>query len=565
MHRTLRPLFVCFVTTVILTVTAPKLGAQLGDWVKWQQRISDTQGNFGGVLDNGDTFGIAIANLGDLTGDGMTEIAVGAQFDDDGGTDRGAIWILTLNATGTVFAETKISDTAGSFTGALGNGDLFGHALTAIGDLDGDGVIDLATSSLFDDDGGLDRGAVWVLFLNDDGSVKAHQKISATVGGFTGVLDNNDAFGIELEGPGDLDGDGVLDLLVGATNDDDGGADRGALWILYLNTNGTVKAHAKISQTSGGFLGALANGDRFGAGIATIGDLDGDGIGDLAVGSHASDEGGNDTGSVWILFLAADETVASAQKISATHGGFGGVLAAFDIFGLNLSRVGDLDGDGRDELGVSAVLDDTRGNDRGALWILFLDTDGTVRHEVKLASGTGGLGGVIRNDDHFGRPELLGDVNGDGVLDIAVGATGTNDGGTDRGAVWILFLNRCTSASAVTRNGGGGNPMILASTGPPLVGANWDLTLDATGYAPGNAFLIGTSEPASGKSIASGELLIDLMSPKLVCLVAPHTGAPTAISLGVPNDLSLCGATASFQALVSGIALTNAIDAVVGP
>ena len=77
-----------------------------------------------------------------------------------------------------------------------------------------------------------------MLFLNADGTVKAHGKISDTQGGFTGTLDNEDIFGGEVVALGDLDGDGVGDLAVGATGDDDGGAEgifgAGAVWVLFL-------------------------------------------------------------------------------------------------------------------------------------------------------------------------------------------------------------------------------------------------------------------------------------------------------------------------------------------
>jgi len=117
-----------------------------------------------------------------------------------------------------------------------------------------------------------------------DGTVKSHQKISDTEGGFTGVLDDTDQFGFPVASLGDLDGDGVTDLAVGAVNDDDGGPNRGAVWILFLNADGTVKSHQKISDIDGGFTGVLDDSDLFGAGVASLGDLDGDGVTDLAVG-----------------------------------------------------------------------------------------------------------------------------------------------------------------------------------------------------------------------------------------------------------------------------------------
>ena len=74
-----------------------------------------------------------------------------------------------------------------------------------------------------------------MLFLNTDGTVKSHQKISDTEGGFTGILDNGDVFGVSVASLGDLDGDGVGDLAVGAPQDNDGGRDHGAVWILFLD------------------------------------------------------------------------------------------------------------------------------------------------------------------------------------------------------------------------------------------------------------------------------------------------------------------------------------------
>ncbi len=235
-------------------------------WVLSHQKISDTEGGFTGILDNADLFGVSATSLGDLDGDGIGDLAVGVWRDDDGGTDRGAVWILFLNADGTVNSHQKISDTQGGFTGTLNNGDIFGYSVAALGDLDGDGVPDLAVGAFADDDGGFNRGAVWILFLKTDGTVKSHQKISDTQGGFTGILDNGDWFGGSVASLGDLDGDGVGELAVGADGDDDGGLTRGAVWILFLNANGTVNAHQKISSTAGGGP-PLNNGDQFGISV----------------------------------------------------------------------------------------------------------------------------------------------------------------------------------------------------------------------------------------------------------------------------------------------------------
>jgi hypothetical protein len=417
--------------------------AQIGD----SQKISNTQGELGETLEN-DSFGAAIAELGDLNGDGKKEVAVGVPGE---GTGQGAVWILSLNTDGTVSSLQKISDTQGGFGGSLDEGDAFGQVRNA-GDIDGDGITDLAVGATGDDDGGTeegsdgaDRGAVWILFLNSDGTVSGHQKISDTQGGFEGTLDNNDEFGTVPAPMGDLNGDSVPDLAVSALFDDDGGtgsdANHGAVWILFLNSDGTVSSHQKISDTQGGFDADLVDDDFFG-GSARVGDVDGDGVTDLAVGAR-DDDGGLDRGAVWILFLNSDGTVSGHQKISDTQGGFTGTLDDNDAFFVP-GRMGDLDGNGVPDLAVGAFLDDDGGSgsdaNRGAVWILYLQSDGTVANQKKISDTQGGFTGTLSDGDRFGLPPAsIGDLNGDGIPDLAVGANEDDDGNDGAGATWILF------------------------------------------------------------------------------------------------------------------------------
>ena len=428
----------CLLGVLILPTPAEALEISVLDY----QKISDTEGNFLGSLDDNDRFCITTASIGDLDGDGVTDLGVGASLDDDGGENRGAVWILFLNSDGTVKAYQKISNTEGGFTGVLDDADQFGVSVAFLGDLDGDGVGDIVAGARRDDDGADGSGAVWILFLNTDGTVKDHQKISNTEGNFTGTLDVDDYFGQFVISLGDLDGDGAGDIAVGAHYDDDGGPSTGAVWILFLNSDGTVKSHQKISDTQGNFTGALGDYDYFGVSVASLGDQDGDGAGDIAVGAHKDDDGGDDKGAVWILFLNADGTVKGHQKISATKGNFVGALSEDDRFGISAAALGDVDRDGAGDLAVSASWDDDGGTDRGAVWLLFLNADGTVKAHQKISDTEGDFAGILDNFDSFGFSlTSVGDLNGDLITDIAVGAVWDDDGGLDRGAVWILFLD----------------------------------------------------------------------------------------------------------------------------
>lgn len=417
--------------------------------VKSYQKISNTEGDFKDVLDLDEEFGYAIATMGDINGDGNTDICVGAAKDDDGGLDRGAFWVMYLNTDGTVKSQQKISDLEGNFTGTLDNEDYFGRSITAIGDLNNDGFIDLCVGANKDDDGGSDRGAVWILFMKSDATVKSFQKISDTEGGFTGTLQDEDLFGTSVANIGDVNKDGITDIAVGANLDDDGGSNRGAVWILFLNTNGTVKSSQKISMSEGNFTGLLEDGDNFGVSVCGLGDLNLDEYNDIAVGAYDNVSAYTE-GAVWILFLDGNGMVDSSQKIAQGQSGFSGTLDTQDYFGISLANMGDINGDDYVDIAVGALYDDDGGSNHGAIWLLYLNEEGNVKSSQKISSTEGDFSGTLDDEDYFGRSvAAIGDLNGDGSPDLCIGASSDDDLNSNSGAVWTVFLDNDGISSSI--------------------------------------------------------------------------------------------------------------------
>ena len=550
---------------MVASVT-PTAAQELGSVLR-EQEIAWSTGGFGGALDDSDRFGSALAALGDLDGDGIRDLAVGAPEDDDGGTNRGALWILLLEPAGSVRAETKISSTQGGFPGGLSSSDRFGCAVAWLGDLDGDGNPEVAVGAEQDDDGGTNRGALWILSLDPAGHVLAAHKVSHGNGGFTGSLRDGDRFGCALATLDDMNGDGRSELAVGAEGDRDGGTGRGAVWVLFLDASAAVTSHAKISSTSGGFAGPLDNDDLFGSAVARLGDLDGDGLAELVVGAEQDDDGFANCGAAWVLFLNADGSVRAHAKLSRASGL---PFVSHDHFGASVAAPGDVDGDGTDDLAVGAPLDDNGGLNFGAVWILLLNPDASLKGYRKISATSGGLlRPLVANDFFGGALAELGDLDGDRMLDLAVGVDGRDVGGANRGASRILFLQSAEVSVLVVRNGLGINPVILSADDAPVVGKVWEVTVDCTGFRRGLVVHVVVAAPLDGPVLGGlGQVLVDLQQARFALASAQHFGTPTVLREQVPPSQALAGLEFYSQALVTGALgakLTNALDGEVLP
>jgi hypothetical protein len=404
------------------------------------------------TLTNDDRFGDSVANIGDLDGDGVNDLAVGAMRDDAGGTDRGAVYILFMNTDGSVKSTEKIDHTTPNGP-TLRNVDRFGDSVANIGDLNGDGINDLAVGAPNDDtkvggsfsDANWNAGAVHILFLNRDGGLARATAVIHDNSTNGPELATGDNFGHGIANIGDLDGNGYDDLAVGAMLD--GTGDSGAVHILFMDEdpgNGLAKATEKIEDDNITPNGpALGDDYWFGGSVANIGDFDGNGVNDLAVGANLSPDGGSvATGAVYILFMDEDpgNGLAKATVVIDHTTPNGPTLSDDDRFGASVVNMGDIDGNGVNDLAVGARGDDEGGSWSGAVHLLFMNTDGSVDSTVEINSSTD-KGPTLSAGDAFGTSLAnIGDLNGDGINDLVVGASLDDGGGLDRGAVHILFL-----------------------------------------------------------------------------------------------------------------------------
>jgi FG-GAP repeat protein len=396
--------------------------------------INDLTTN-GPVLNDSDSYGSAVENIGDLDGDGVDDIAIGAFYDDAGGTDRGAVHIHFMNIDGSVKSTVEINHL--TINGpVLSDGDRYGYAIANLNDLNNDGVQDITVGSYRDDTGGTDQGAVYIHFMNTDGSIDSTVKINdSTINGPT--LSDGDLYGISIENLGDLNNDSVEDIMVGATGDDTGGINNGTVHIHFMNTDGSIDSTIEINHLT--INGPTLDGDQYGESVANIGDLNNDGVNDIAVGAVYDSLNGTSRGTIHIHFMNTDGSVKSTVEINDLTVN-GPDLADSDYYGESIVNMGDLDGDGVQDIAVGAYLDDAGGANRGTIHIHFMNTDGSVKSTVEINDNTTN-GPVLSDADLYSASITnIGDLNNDGVQDLIVTARYDDAGGIDRGAIHIHFL-----------------------------------------------------------------------------------------------------------------------------
>ncbi len=478
------------------------------------------------TLDNMDRFGASAAVLGDINSDGVPDLAVGADRDDAGGTDRGAVYVALMHADGSIDEITKIASGTGGGP-ALSDMDYFGSSVAATGDLDGDGIPDMAVGAHGTDTAvaapaagatGADRGALYIVLLNSDGTAKSASKINDRTARGPALADN-DWFGYSAAGIGDLDGDGVDDLAVGAPVD-------GAVHVLFMNQDRTIKETARVTSALSDVF------DYFGSSVAAAGDLDGDGVADLAVGAVRDARAqtvqpgrvvSHPYGAVHVLLMNSDGTAKGYSKIDRQTPG-GPALSLGAEFGSSVAAVGDLDGDGVPDIAAGAESNDGPGNNSGILHLLMLNSDGTLKSSRDIGRAAGGVPAPGAGDEFGSSVASLGDLDGDGVADLAVGAKSAGTGGD----AYVLFMGVDSSVSRAVRMSESGPDVSLAAGdmfGSSVAGIG-DLNRDGV-----EDLAVGAAGDRTGARNAG--------AVHLLFLGADGTSESRAIKAGTPNAPAL--------------------------
>ena len=416
-------------TIITLLLTATFTNAQVA--TQWGPdgfvKIEEGSGGFFATLDAGDRFARDHDQAGDINGDGVIDLVIGARSDDDGATDAGAVYILFMNNDGTVQSNQKISATQGGFTDTLLANNFFGYGVAGIGDYDGDNIPDIAVSAPAST-----NIALYIIHLNSNGTVKSFVK-------------NSNIMAQGLSAVGDLNNDGRIDLVACHPRSNQGGILRGAIQILFFDASSNVVPanSVHISSTQGGFGTGLADNDQFGGReVAMLGDIDSDGTLEMAVGAFMSDGG---KGAIWILSLDSNNfNVVSKLKITEGMNGFADTLTtgsnpngrAGANFGHSLSKVGDLNGDG-----VQDLMTGANQQNEGWGYILYLNSDKTVKTYTRINNTDGGFNLALSNEARFSRSiSFVGDLRGDGTIAVNYGGRA---GAGSTGTLYLLFFKPC--------------------------------------------------------------------------------------------------------------------------
>ena len=263
------------------------------------------------------------------------------------------------------------------------------------------------------------------------------------------IIQGDSAFdraGFSVAGIGDVNGDGIADVIVGAPYGDDGGTNAGEAYVIYGKagaTRGLVDLTA-LSPNDGFVIRGDTSDDNAGRSVGGGGEVNGDGLADIIIGAPFGDDAGILAGEAYVIYGKSGftRTIVDLTGLAASDGFTIQGASTTDYAGTSVSAAGDVNGDGLDDILVSAPYAYALGNSPGLVYVIYGKT-GTTRTTLSVGNLAAVDGFAIQGDDrydHAGRAvSNAGDINGDGIDDIIIGAHYGDDGGTSAGEVYVVY------------------------------------------------------------------------------------------------------------------------------
>ncbi|WP_295627950.1 hypothetical protein [uncultured Nitrosomonas sp.] len=398
--------------------------------------LSSLDGSNGFRLDgvkNSDWSGDSFSDAGDVNGDGFDDLIIGAYR---AGNFSGYSYVVFGKSSG-FSAVMNLSDLDGK-NGFRMDGEVGGRSgasVSSVGDVNSDGFDDVIVTAGTTD-------SSYVVFGKASG-FSATMKLSG-LNGSDGFRLNQAASSVSRAG--DVNGDGFGDVIIGGVF---GVASN------YISSNYVVFGKASgfdatmnlsgLDGTNGFRLDGEAIFDSSGSSVAGAGDVNGDGFDDVIIGAFRADPNGNESGSSYVIFGKASGFDAT-MNLSGLDGINGFRLdgeAVFDHSGISVDGAGDVNGDGFDDLIISAANASPNGAlGSGSSYVVFGKVSGfDSTMDLSSIDGNNGfrLDGEAEGDRSGLSVSSAGDVNGDGFDDLIVGAPDAAANGDESGSSYIIF------------------------------------------------------------------------------------------------------------------------------